>query len=230
MKNPLSKFVPVTLLIALLAMVATPNQAQVTTTMTQVSCMPDGPDFLVDSGVYAHAMSAFWPIGSKHILSVPQGYGVSYDKGFTTMWSFVNWQWSGGTLPGSTIAVTADPSVQQYTAIFTVQYQFALQFSCSNANPCPSSPGTVVMNGASYSSNMNSWQSPGSIISLQALPSSGWIFAGWQAGPGQSIAGFQNTVTVNAPVTVYPLFVPAKTVNFATNPANMKLYADGVLL
>jgi len=35
---------------------------------------------------------------------------------------------------------------------------------------------------------------------------------------------------MNTPITVYPLFVPAKTVNFSTVPANMKLYADGVLL
>ncbi len=230
MKNSLSKFVPVTLLIALLVLVAPPNQAQVPTTMTQVSCSPDGPEFTVDGGAYAHVMSAFWPIGSKHTLSVPQGYGVSYNHDQTIMFSFVTWQWSGGSLPGSTITVMADPSIQQYVATFNAQYLFGIQFSCSNANPCPASPGTILMNGAAITSNTASWQSPGETILLQAFANSGWIFAGWQAGPNQSSAGFQDTVTLNGPMTVYPIFVPAKTVNFSTNPASMKLYADGVLL
>ena len=230
MKNSLSKFAPVTLLIALLVVAAPPNQAQVPTTMTQVSCSPDGPDFLVDGGAYAHTMSAFWPIGSKHTLSIPQGYGLSYSQNQLIMFSFVNWQWPGGPLPGSTITVVADPSIPWYVANFTAQYQFGVQFSCSNANPCAASPGTVLMNGTPISSSMTSWQSPGASIILQAFASSGWIFAGWQAGPNQTIVGFQDTITLNAPMTVYPLFVPAKTINFSTNPANMKLYADGVLL
>jgi uncharacterized protein (TIGR03437 family) len=231
MKNSLSKFVPVTLLIGLLAAIAPPNQAQVPTTLTQVSCSPEGPQFTVDGAVYGQPMSAFWPIGSKHILGIPQGSGVSYNQGLSIMFSFANWQWSGGALPGSTITVTADPNITQYVAEFTAQYQFGIQyFSCSDPVSCATSPGIILMNGTPYSSNTNSWQVPGASIVLQAFPNSGWIFAGWQAGPNQSITGFQDLVTVNGPMMVYPLFVPAKTVNFATNPANMQLYADGVLL
>ena len=230
MKNSFSKFVPVTLLIALLVATAPPNQAQVPTTMTQVSCLPDGPAFLVDGGAYAHTMSAFWPIGSKHTLTIPQGYGLSYNQDYSIMYSFLNWQWLGGTLPGSSIAVTADPNIQQYVAIFNAQYLFGMQFSCSNANPCPASPGTIFMNGTPYSSSMTSWQSPGVALVLQVFANPGWIFAGWQAGSNQAIVGFQDTVTLNTPMTVYPVFVPAKTINFSTNPASMKVYADGVLL
>src|ERR1035438_4802142 len=230
MKNSFSKFVPVTLLIALLVATAPPNQAQVPTTMTQVSCLPDGPAFLVDGGAYAHTMSAFWPIGSKHTLTIPQGYGLSYNQDYSIMYSFLNWQWLGGTLPGSSIAVTADPNIQQYVAIFNAQYLFGMQFSCSNANPCPASPGTIFMNGTPYSSSMTSWQSPGVALVLQVFPNPGLIFARWQAGPNQAIVGFQDTVTLNTPMTVYPVFVPAKTINFSTNPASMKVYADGVLL
>jgi len=231
MKNSLSKFVPVTLLIALLTAVAPPNQAQVPTTLTQVYCSPDGPEFTVDGGGYFHAMAAFWPIGSKHTLAIPQGFGVSYNADLSIMFTFLSWQWAGGTLPGSSITVTADPSAPQYVANFGTQYKFSIQyFYCSDAASCAASPGIIVMNGASISSNTSSWQPPGAGISLQAYPNPGWVFAGWRAGPNQSIAGFQDMVTLNAPMTVYPIFVPAKTINLSTNPVNMKLYADGVLV
>src|ERR1017187_1705400 len=231
MKNSLSKFVPVTLLMALLAAMAPPNQAQVPTTLTRVYCLPDGPEFIVDTGVYAHAMAAFWPIGSKHTLTIPQGFGQSYNWDLSIQFTFTGWQWSEGTLPGSSITVTADPGVQQYVAAFNMQYKFGVQyFYCSDAASCAASPGIVLVNGAPISSDTSSWYAPGAAISLQALPNPGWIFAGWRAGPNQTIAGFQDLVALNAPVTAYPLFVPAKTINFSTNPANLQLYADGVML
>ena len=233
MKNSLSKFVPVTLLIALFVAVAPPNQAQVPTTLTRVFCVPDGPEFIVDGGVYAHAMSAFWPIGSKHTLTIPQGFGLSYNADQSIVFNFTGWQWSGGPLPGSTITVTADPNIQQYVANFGTQYKFGIQyFSCGDPLSCAGSPGIILMNGTPISSDTSSYQAPGTAFTLLAAPNPGWIFAGWQAGPNQTISGFQDLVTLSAPLTVYPIFVPAKTVTIATNPANLnlKLYADGVLL
>ncbi|MGA3019066.1 MAG: hypothetical protein ABSF62_18235 [Bryobacteraceae bacterium] len=240
MKNSLSKFVPVTLFIALMVAMAPPTQAQVPTTLTEVLCSPDGPEFIVDGGVYAHAMSAFWPIGSKHTLTVPQGYGgLSYNAGLSIQYTFAGWSWTGtaaseaGASASSTLTVTADPSLQQYVANFTTLYKFGIQyFSCSDPASCAASPGIIMMNGTPISSDTSSWQAPGASIVLQAFPNNGWIFGGWRAGPNQTIVGFQDTITLNAPMTVYPIFVPAKTINLATNPANlyMKLYADGVLL
>src|ERR1017187_178067 len=235
MKNPLSKFVPVTLLIALLVAMAPSNQAQVPTTLTSVYCLPDGPEFYVDGGVYggvyARAMSAFWPVGSKHTLAIAQGTGISYNRDLSIVFTFLSWQWSGGTFPQTTLTVTADPTITQYVANFSAQYKFGIQyFSCGDPVSCAASPGIVLVNGTPISSDTSSWQTPGAAITLQATPNPGWIFAGWQAGPNQAITGFQNIVTLNAPITVYPIFVPAKTINFATSPANMQLYADGVLL
>src|ERR1017187_6967862 len=238
MKNYLSKLVPVTLLIVFLAAMAPPNQAQVPTTLSQVLCSPDGPQFIVDGGAYGHAMSAFWPIGSKHVLTIPQGYGgISYNAGLSIQYTFAGWSWTGpGSIePGgsalNTITVTADPSIQQYLASFTTLYKFGIQyFYCSDPASCAASPGIILMNGTPISSDTSSWQIPGATITLQAFPNSGWIFAGWRAGPNQAIVGFQDTITLNVPMTVYPIFVPAKTINFSTNPANLKVYADGVLL
>src|ERR1039458_7905868 len=204
MKNSLSKFVPVTLLIALFVAVPPPNQAQVPTTLTRVFCLPDGPEFIVDGGVYAHAMSAFWPIGSKHTVSVPQGYGgVSYNAGLSIQYTFAGWSWTGTGLSGgstlSTLTVTADPSIQQYLAAFTTLYKFGIQyFSCIDPVSCAASPGIILVNGTPISSDMSSWQASGTGIVLQAIPNSGWIFGGWRAGPNQTIVGFQDTIKLRS--------------------------------
>ena len=54
--------------------------------------------------------------------------------------------------------------------------------------------------------------------------------AGWQVGNGPLIPGVMYTVAVNGPTTVTAVFVPAKNINFVTNPPNLEVYADGTLM
>ena len=230
MKKIQLKLVPVAAVMVLLGALAQLNRAQTPTTLTRVLCVPDGPVFHVDGSEYAHAMSAFWPMGSKHTLDIPQGPGISYNPTATIRFRFTGWEWSGGSLPGSQITVIASPAITEYRANFSVEYQFGIQyFSCTDAASCAGSPGVVLVNGVAISSDQILWQVLGTGLILQASPNPGWIFAGWRDGANQTITGFQNIVTVNGPMTVYPVFVPAKTVNFATNPPNLKMYTDGIL-
>jgi uncharacterized protein (TIGR03437 family) len=229
MKKLHSRFLSVSALLLAWAVFVPPDRAQTPVASTRVLAEPDGPEFYVDGTVYLHAMAAFWPQGSLHTLWAPSGAGFAYNAAGTIQYQFQNWTWSGGTFAQNPLSIIADPAITQYAAVYNVQYLFTLQVSCNPA-PCTSLPGAVLMNGSAV--NMGTavtqsiWQSPGSGITLQVYPYPGWIFAGWQAGPGQSIIGFQNTVTLNAPMTVSAVFVPAKTINFATSPPNMQLYAD----
>jgi uncharacterized protein (TIGR03437 family) len=63
-----------------------------------------------------------------------------------------------------------------------------------------------------------------------SLVNPGWLFAGWQVGNNVVVSGPTFTETVNAPITVTAVFVPAKTVNFVTNPPNLDIYADRTLM
>ena len=45
-------------------------------------------------------------------------------------------------------------------------------------------------------------------------------------GPNQVIQGFQDTVTMTAPVSVYPMFQVARRINLATVPAGLQVLAD----
>jgi len=198
-----------------------------TTTQTTVLTSPPGPEFSVDGAVYFSAMSAFWPVGSKHTLTVPQGVGYSYDVNFDTQWQFQEWQWAGGASTSPTINVIGNVGSTKFTAVFTIQYLFSTAVACNPA-PCTSAPGGVLV-GGNPASPTPIWVGPGTSEALLPVSNPGWIFSGWQIG-GNIVSQFQTySVTVNAPTTVTAVFVPAKPVNLATNPPNLTFYADGTL-
>ena len=224
MKNYLSKFAPVTLLLTAALAVPVPVRAQNLGTAIRISTVPDGAYYSVDGQIYTHATTAIWPTGSKHILSTDvEQDGIQQKARF----SFSNWAFGGSTLPGgNTVVVTADPSITEYHAIFSVQYAVSVVFfSCPDPTHC-SSPGIVYSGSAPYYSDTDIYASIGSKVTLLAAPNPGYVFGGWAPGPGQVIQGAVNTVTVNAPVTVYPQFQVARPINLATIPAGLQVLAD----
>jgi uncharacterized protein (TIGR03437 family) len=223
------KFIPRFLSLLLAAAASWPLvqvcRAQNQTSVTQILPVPDGGQFYVDGQYYSHGTSAVWPTGSAHTLyAVPQG-----TPAVGTQYVFQTWQWSGGTLAGNPVIVTADPTIKEYQAMFVIQYSLNLVFFTCTSNPCQS-PGTVYLNGAPYTSDAQIYVSAGSSIVLQAQPAPGYVFAGWGPGIAQTIQGFQDTVTVTSPVSVYPIFKPARPINLATVPAGLQLLADQALV
>src|SRR5207237_784786 len=66
----------------------------------------------------------------------------------------------------------------------------------------------------------------GTQVILQASPSPGYVFTGWQPGFNQQIQGFLNTVTMNAPVGAYPGFQVTRSINLSTDPPGLHILAD----
>ena len=218
MKKFLLKFASFLIVaIVILAAFAPVVRAQNLGGTVRISTVPDGPYYMVDGMNYNHAVSAVWPSGSKHLLSVQSLMqdGVSNKARYT----FQNWQAGGVTLPaGNIVTVTADPSLTTITANFQAEYALSLVFnSCTDSIYC-SGPGTIYVGGAPYRSNQDIWVGPGSTSVLLAVPNAGYVFSGWEPGPGQAIQGALNTVTVNQPVSVYARFQVARRVNLATVP------------
>ena len=77
-----------------------------------------------------------------------------------------------------------------------------------------------------YSTSDDVYVPAGSSVILQAIPNPGFVFLGWQPGANQVIQGFQNTVTMNYPLNVYPRFQVARPVMLATDPPELSLLAD----
>ena len=230
MKKFLLKFASFLIVaIVILAAFAPVVRAQNLGGTVRISTVPDGPYYMVDGMNYNHAVSAVWPSGSKHLLSVQSLMqdGVSNKARYT----FQNWQAGGVTLPaGNIVTVTADPSLTTITANFQAEYALSLVFnSCTDSIYC-SGPGTIYVGGAPYRSNQDIWVGPGSTSVLLAVPNAGYVFSGWEPGPGQAIQGALNTVTVNQPVSVYARFQVARRVNLATVPPGLNVYADRILV
>jgi uncharacterized protein (TIGR03437 family) len=168
-------------------------------------------------------MSAIWPAGSKHILSVDSNVQLG---GIKTRYTFGGWSYSGGPLTGNTVTVTADPAFTSYKATFSLEYALSLVFfTCSDPTNCQS-PGTISVTGAPYTFSQDIYLAAGSTATLIASPNPGWVFAGWDAGYGQVITGSVNKVTMNGPVSVYPIFRQARNINLGTVPSGLEILAD----
>jgi hypothetical protein len=64
------KYVPIFVIFALSIALAPVFRAQ-DQSITRITPIPDGAEYVVDGQTYSHASSAVWPAGSKHTLSVP---------------------------------------------------------------------------------------------------------------------------------------------------------------
>jgi len=226
MKKFISQFVPVLTVFALQTAILPVFRAQGQGTVTHITPVPDGAYFKVDGQSYNHAAAAVWPVGSKHILYVDSVVQTLFPG--KSQISFQGWRFAGGILPTNPIAVTADPAISEYQALFNVQYALSVVFfNCPDPAYCPS-PGTIYVNGAPIISTADVYVGAGGVATLQAVPNLGYVFVGWQPGPGQVITGLQDVVTLSGPMQVYPKFQVARKINLATVPPNLLVLADRI--
>jgi len=211
-----SRFVLFALAAAFVSVAAAQNS------VTLIGTSPSGAGYSVDGQNYTQATSALWPPGSKHVLSAPVTQGSST---IGEQLTFQQWQWAQGTFPGNTITVTSDPAINSYTAVFNVLYALSVSFHPCDGSNSPG-PGTVYVGGAPTNCDEQIFVSAGSSVTVQAIPNDGFVFVGWYTAINQSIVGFQSTVTMNAPTTVYPHFAPARSINFLTSPPGLQILAD----
>jgi len=224
MKRFVSKAVLACLALAVFAPLAPLNEAQVVNSITQVSTSPGGLQFFIDGQGFQQTTAAFWPAGSKHTLFVvPMQFSTLGD----TQYSFQAWMWSGGQLAGGNqVVVTADPSISSYQAVYAVGYAVNLIFSSCPSGTCPS-PGTIYVNGTPFIHDATVYVAAGGSAILQAYPATGYVFAGWGSVLSTNIVqGFQQTLTVSQPISVYPIFQLARTINLATVPSGLQVLQD----
>jgi uncharacterized protein (TIGR03437 family) len=224
MKEFLCKLSLFALGIAICIAAAPPGLAQPQGATTRVFTTPPGLEFYVDGQIFTGTSGFVWPAGSKHTLYV--NAMVQNDPIGTTHYAFVNWATGTTTLPQNPLIVTADPSLPEFHAVFSVAYELYLRYyPCSDPTTCQS-PGTVYVNGNAMIGDQNLFFSAGTQVLLQAAPGPGYIFGGWTPGPYQHIQGFLDTVTMNAPVLAAPQFQVARTVNFSTVPQGFSVLLD----
>lgn len=213
--------------------------AQTSGFLVTITTSVPGMRFSVDGIIYRTSAALTWQAGAQHVLGIPPGDDIIVNPGVKT--AFVGWANSSGTFSAGsqTVTVVADPSATGYIAQFSKQFQVTLQFGDPRPSPTtgapicgqngdPSStgnlPGVVSIDGTCYWSSYTYWAPPG-VIKLQALPSDGYAFAGWQFNNVKSNA-FQITFDVEAPVQIQARFAAATYTQFLTDPAGLKVLVD----
>jgi uncharacterized protein (TIGR03437 family) len=198
-------------------------------TGTQIYTIPGGLAFNVDGQRFVNATTAFWPTGTKHVLDAPpsQVGGINVKSRST----FGAWPFAGGVLPGGpTVTVTADPSLKEFYAKYSVEHALDVVFTnCTGTSECPT-PGTIYINDAPYTQSAEVYFAEGTAVRLLAVPAAGFVFDGWDQGDNQVIQGFFNTITMKTPSIVRPHFSPAKKVTLASIPDGLSVYADRAMV
>ena len=211
------------------SVLAPPNRAQsVSSSVTRISTSPEPVWFYVDGQGSRYGNAYNWPAGSKHTL-----YATPIDESLRpgVRYTFSAWQVGNQILgEGNPVTITADPSIGAISGVYNTEYGLRISlFVCEEA-PC-SPPGRVFVNGAPVSSSTTVWAAPGSSVVLQASPNPGNVFAGWSNNnSGQVVQGFINTVTLKEPMSVTPMFQPARSIELTTIPENLVVMADRVPL
>jgi uncharacterized protein (TIGR03437 family) len=181
----------------------------------------------VDGSSVRGAATFLWPSGSKHALLAP---AEQIGARFGARYLFQKWVDSKDlVLPGGNLVyVTADPAIASFQAVFSVEYELTLAFySCGEQDqPCVSPAGRVYIDGVPYTAGARIWIPAGRTVTVQAVPNSGFVFAGWSNTAGQGVSAFSTSFDMNEPRTLSPRFVPARRVQILTEPAELTVLAD----
>lgn len=189
---------------------------------------PAGATFYVDEQFYTSEVTLLWPANSKHFIRTdPLQSGIGYKQRYAFGSAVSNF----GTCPVSPQPLTANPAITYCELDFTLSYAATLSFfPCSDPAGCAStSPGTVMMNGAVYTSDTEQYYAAGSSVTVEAYPASGWIFTGWGMMPGVPPGtAFHYTFPLNQPQVVHPLFQSARAIGISldTQPTGLQLLID----
>jgi len=224
-------------------------QGQTSSSIT-ISTNPQGPRFQVDGVTYTQAVSFEWPEGSTHyvvFITDPPPAGqtsssVQTSTDGSTEWTFSGWQDNNTLVQPSSSPVqiiTANPAITTFTAQVAVDYRILLNFYGSPAQPITStncgapgpanslanSPGLVFVGSECYLTSAYIYVPAGSTEPLNAYPYPGYAFIGWNIN-SSTPSTFLTSVTINSPITIVPMFVPAERVSFLTSPLGMQVLVD----
>jgi len=198
--------------------------------------------FIVDGIQYRGVASFFWLPNTQHSLDFPVSKdGYQYEGGPVDLanvrYVFDGWKDLSGNLDlgAKTVVFFTEPEVTQITLTVVRQFRHRLIFwdappdqyepypaGCTGANQ--GGPGVVTIDLNCYWRNLEFWGEEG-VMDLTAYPYPGWAFKGWvlnNAAPNMAV----RKIPVTGPISIRPIFRPAKQVTFVTQPLGFNVMID----
>ncbi len=226
-------------------------QGQTSSSIT-ISTKPQGARFQVDGATYNSAVTFIWPQGSTHYVvfiidpPVPGQASTLVQTSLdgSTQYVFTGWEDNQGLVQPSGVpiqTITANPAITTFTAQVTISYRLRLSYyssgfannpvappACAAPGAIPPgqfSPGVVFVGSQCYWSSVTTFVPANSVEPLNAYPYPGYAFKGWIIN-GSNPTPFLASLTINTPMTIAPMFVPAKRVSFLTSPLGLQVLVD----
>ena len=226
-------------------------QAQTATSIT-ISSSPSGARFQVDGTIYNQAANFIWPTGSTHyvvfITDTPVGTNtatnIQTSPDGSVEYSLNGWEDNNSLVQPNAApiqVITADPAITSFTAEVTVFYRVTVNYytpvPSNSSAPQPvcaapggipigqSSPGVVYIGKGCFWGSVIAYIQAGTTEPLNAYPYPGYAFTGWSIN-NTAPTPFLTSVTVNSPVEIIPMFVPAERVSFETSPPGLQVLVD----
>jgi uncharacterized protein (TIGR03437 family) len=193
----------------------------------RVAMEPEGPEYFVDGTKYFQSNQFSWPVGSRHILRIEKKEQYNIVPG--ARFVFANWTDSAGQieLTDEEISVVASAGNPVFRAIWSKQFAIGVSPICRSGSFCDDNPGTALINNMSLNGEPRLWVNAESTITVQAVPSPGYIFMGWESDRGT--IGQQQTqqVVVTQGMTIRPIFARSRAITVDTVPTGMQVIVDG---
>ncbi len=168
-----------------------------------IGTVPPGLNVMVDGIQYTSPATFAWVPATTHSIAAPSPQVTAPG----VRQAFASWS-DGGA---QSHVITTGLAAAGYTANFVTQYQLT-----TSVNPSGSGTVSLVPSGP--------WYNSGDSVTLNALPSSSYLFNNWSGG----FSGIQNPVKIamNAPTGVTANFVAAPINVVSTSPAANAINVD----
>lgn len=186
--------------------------------MTTISATAGDAQFQVDGQWITGQASFAWPEGSKHTLSI----ATAQFAGATSQTRYLFEGWSHWANDANDITITADMGITSYTANLATQFALNVVYFACPANPPCNAPGTIWIDQQAYEGNTEVWVDAAESVTIAAQPGPGFVFTGWAGSNFPPVYTF----TANAPITFYPVFATARSIQLNTFPSGLQVLAD----
>ena len=238
-------------LLLLLSLGGSYLQGQTATSIT-ISSNPSGARFQVDGTIYNQAANFIWPVGSTHyvvfitdtLVGTQTATNVQTSPDGSVQYVLTGWEDNNTLVQPNTSPVqviTADPAITSFTAEVTVYYRVTVNYyrpvPTNSSTPQPvcgapgaippgqSSPGIVYIGKSCFWGSVIAYIQAATSEPLNAYPYPGYAFTGWSINNAMPTP-FLTTITVNSPIEIIPMFVPAERVSFETSPPGLQVLVD----